>query len=276
MKTIIFTGCSFTAGNGWAAHDLAAEDKNCTKLWVNLCGEKINWKFPCQVINAGQGGASNTEIFQNTVDAMTNPGLDIDTVFCQWTAGPRYNFTVGFELWNTQESFIKDRANTCDINLHDGTHYPKEYIKDLIDRFRSLHHVHWEILSIVKYSNILTNMAKKIGCNIFFINGLCPWDKDYFVELNDVDPESYTTFTKKYILDIDARPDEDIRELYHLAHGYYNQAGGVNESNWINLYDSLLQNRTDFNYDQTHPGEQSNWNYYKMIETRLRCLHYMQ
>lgn len=276
LKTLIFAGCSFTAGTGWHIDDPTADGKNSEKLWVNLCYKNINWPSPCQLLNVGQGGASNSEIFENTVQAMSRSDIDVSTVFCQWTAGPRYNFTVGFELWDTQQSFVKDHKNTNDINLHDGLRYSKEYIKDLIDRLRSLHHPHWEILSVVRFSAILSALAEKIGCQIFFINGLCIWDRNYFVELHNVDPESYTPFTKKSILDIDARSDEDICKLYHLAHRHYNEMGGIDESQWINLYDSFLINRTDRNFDGRHPGEKSNWFYYQMIKKRLEELGYLR
>jgi hypothetical protein len=109
-----------------------------------------------------------------------------------------------------------------DVNLNRGDHYPTKYMQDLLDRLKALHHLHWEILAIIKYSKIINDLAKKLKiANVFFVNGFCPWDENYFVRLENTLPESYTSFTKKEILNIDTRDDKDIFELYHRAHDQY-------------------------------------------------------
>jgi hypothetical protein len=275
----VFTGCSFTAGNGWI--DAAPETsvtipvKDCPFLWVNLCKNNIQKFDALELINHGQGGASNTEIFQNTIEMMSTFGADIDTLFCQWTSMPRYNFTVGFELWNTAESLTgpEEFKNSHNINLNRGDRWTREYIDDILNRLKTLHHLHWEILKVVQYTNIISNLANKLKIkNLFFINGLCPWDKNYFVKLHDVLPEAYTGFTKKEILNIETRDDEDIYKLYELAHQHYQEAGGINLSQWVNLYDSFLENRIDFNFDNQHPGKKSNELYYLMVNQKLNNL----
>jgi len=274
MKSVVFVGCSFTAGTGWTDPDLTTSTKTEAKdhpdLWVNLCHQNIETLKQLELINLGKAGATNTEIFENTVRAISTYKENVDTIFCQWTAMPRYNFNVGFELWDTSESF-DTHIRKHDVNLNKGDHWPRQYVVDLLDRLRSMHHLHWEILKVVDYTNIITALGHSFGIkNIFFINGLCPWDENYFIELHNVKPEKYTPFTKKSILNIDTRDDSDIYTLYHLAHAHYNKAGGINPSSWINLYHSFLNQRIDTNFDHRHPGLKSNQLYYQTIQSHLK------
>jgi hypothetical protein len=278
-KSILFTGCSFTAGNGWtdlpADESIRIEVKDSPYLWTNLCCKEISKFHNLEIINNSFSGASNTEIFESTVSALANHGSNIDTVFCQWTVMPRYNFNVGFELWNTSESFLFD-VRKHNVNLNNGTTWPREYISDLLNRLKTIHHLHWEILKVVKYSNYITKLSKLLGIqHVFFINGLCPWDKNYFVKLHNVKPESYTNFTKHEILNIDTRTDDDIYKLYALAHQHYSQAGGIEEHQWINLYDSFRKIRVDVNFDNQHPGPKSNKLYSQLITTKLQQLNFI-
>lgn len=277
-KKLLFSGCSFTAGNGWVDTDTEeskrTDCKNSPHLWVNICHTRIDKFSRLDLINVAHGGASNTEIFQNTVREIVKHGNQIDTVFCQWTGMPRYNWNVGFELWNTSEGLLPGR--THDITVRQGDTWSRKYLNDLSDRLRVLHHLHWEILKVVDYSNIIYKLTKQLGIlNVFFVNGLCPWDNNYFIELDNVKPEMYTAFTKKEILDIDTRNDADILELYKLAHKQYQEAGGMTQLPWINLYNSLLTTQVDTNFDSNHPGEKSNILYYEMINARLHEIRFI-
>jgi hypothetical protein len=278
MKSVVFTGCSFTAGNGWTDCDpkisVITEVKDCPDLWVNLCYKNIDTISQMELLNLAVGGSSNTEIFESTSKAIADYTSNIDTIFVQWTAMPRYNFNVGFESWDTQERLSAFENLSHDINLSNGDHYPRSYINDLLDRIRVMHHLHWEILKVVNYTNILTKIANCVGIkNIFFINGLCPWDKNYFVELNNTKPENYTPFTKTKILNLESRDDKDIHLLYKTAHSQYKSAGGINNSVWINLYNSFFDQTIDTNFDRVHPGTKSNQKFYQTIYTRLKNLN---
>ena len=274
MSKVVFTGCSFTAGDGWV--DMADPDesrklecKNHPDLWVNLCATQIDQLKNLEVVNLGEGGASNTEIFKNTVQAIGDFDCEIDAIFCQWTAMPRYNFSVGFELWSTNEGLSPSARSKYDVNLNRGDTWSRKYLDDLLNRLRALHHLHGEIVKVVEYVNILQKLTRALGIKIYFINGLCPWDQDYFLKLNNVLPERYTEFTKKEILNIDSRDDEDIFKLYELMHNDYVKAGGVDPTCWINLYDSMKQTMLDTNYDNNHPGKKSNQLYFQQVKNFL-------
>lgn len=273
MSKVVFTGCSFTAGNGWI--DLPPGDsekiecKDSPSLWVNLCYNQLRQLKDLELVNYGVGGASNAEIFKNTVNAISEYDQNIDIIFCQWTSMPRYQFNIGLELWTTNEAFSPDSRSKFDVNLSNGTTWSGKYLDDLLDRFLVLQHLHNEIINVVEYSNILQRLAQKFNIKLYFINGLCPWDQDYFIRLNNVLPEEYTPFTKDKILEIKFRSDEDIFKLYNKLHNDYNKAGGIDPTQWINLYSSILDNKIDVNYDKKHPGTQSNQHYFQQVKTFL-------
>ena len=270
MRHVVFAGCSFTSGAGWDLTDPLASATN-PALWVNLCHTQIKFLNQHNLINIGASGASNTEIFNNVIEAIGDHGEDIDTIFVQWTSYPRYSFNIGFELWSTSEIIGGLRFSKHDVKLSNGETWSRSYIDDLIKRLQVLHHPHWDILKIVKYTNKIKKIAKKFKIkNIFFINGLCHWDRNYFVKLENVSPESYTPYTKKEILNIDNRSDEDIFNLYNIAHTQYNEAGGIDPLDWINLYDSMNNNKIDTNLDQLHPGIKSNQFYFQQVSNFLK------
>jgi hypothetical protein len=268
MSKVVFAGCSFTAGSGWDKTAHGRECKDHPDLWVNLCATQIDQIKDLEVVNFGQGGASNSEIFKNTVQAIGDFDCEIDAIFCQWTSMPRYSFDVGLELWPTREALHGARSKH-DVNLNRGDTWSRKYLDDLLDRLLVLHHLHGEIVKVVEYVNILQKLTRALGIKIYFINGLCPWDQDYFLKLNNVLPERYTEFTKKEILNIDSRDDEDIFKLYKKMHNDYVKVGGVDPTCWINLYDSMKQNMLDTNYDNLHPGIKSNQLYFQQIKNFL-------
>lgn len=275
---MIFTGCSFTAGNGWRDCDpkisVITEVKDCPELWVNLCYKNIDTINQLKLLNLAAGGASNTEIFESTLKAITDHNSNIDTVFVQWSAMPRYNFNVGFELWTTEEHLGGFDNAHHDVGLNNGDYYPRSYINDVLSRLHAMHHLHWEILKVVNYTNILTKIANYLGIkNIFFINGICPWDKNYFIKQINTKPENYTPFTKSKILNIETRNDKDLHLLYVKAHSQYTAAGGIDSSVWINLYNSFYDQIIDTNFDGVHPGTKSNQKFYQTIHTRLKNLN---
>ena len=54
-----------------------------------------------------------------------------------------------------------------------------------------------------------------------------------------------------------------------MIHNEYDQLGGIDPANWINLYDSMSANKIDVNYDNTHPGTQSNQYYFQQVKQFL-------
>jgi DNA-binding Lrp family transcriptional regulator len=274
MKKLIFFGCSFTAGTGWGANDpkkslfqeytVFPPNRDHPDLYVNLCHANIAQFSKLQLINCSRGGDSNTEIFENAVAMLVQQQGEIDTAFCQWTSMPRYNFSAGLALEDTR---VRVGQVVYTGLANDGISVEKKYVSELANRLATLHHLHEEIRKVVRYTNILQALARVFGINLYFINGLCPWDLNYFVRVDNASTEAYTTFTKHEILNIESRNNRDILKLYEKIHNDYGQAGGIDPQQWVNLYSSMQSNQIDVNHDQQHPGIKSNQIYFEQIKT---------
>lgn len=259
MTRVLFSGCSYTSGMGLP---LAQQDPD---LWVNrLCASGLFGAAVCT--NCSQGGRSNSGIFQDTAWHVTQHQYDYALV--AWTSGPRYEMELGFELYDTRQVFMPN-LRTRELRLNELV-YDQQYLQRINDRFTALAHPHHEIRNLVYYVNILMRLCELRGTRIFFINAICPWDERYFEPIQAVLPESYTTFTKS-ILNVETRTDQEIFSLYHQLHTDYDQAGGIQEASWLNLYRSLRSLQTDTNNDGIHPGTQSNQVYHDTLATQLQA-----
>lgn len=245
MTYCVFAGCSLTAGTGFAL------EKNEPQLWVNQIHN--NLFSHTTKLNLGLGGRSNAGIFQDTVTALTL--YPVEYAIVEWTSMPRYELELGFELYNTRQFFIPN--GPCKDHQLNDIKYSKEYLNSIRDRFVSLAHDCYEIINLIKYVNVIVNLAKITNTKVFFVNGNCTWDSDFFVQKHNVLPTDYTTYTQK-LLNISNRDDVEIFQLYKKLHDEFEQAGGVNESLWLNLYSSMVRTQIDVNSDQSHPGIESN------------------
>jgi len=263
MKKVVVSGCSFVSGVGFDDADPELDFKESPNLWINLCCKNTPRLKNLNLINLSKAGASNTEIFETSLDAVFNH-TDIDFLICCWTSMPRYNFSVGFELYDTTTS-MQDKVNIRSHKLNTGD-ISADYIQDLLDRLKVLHHLQWEIIKVVKYVNILKKLTEKFEINLVNINSLCPWDKDFFKYNQHALPMEFTEFTQNEILNIQNRSDEEIFKLYTKQHQMYNELGGIQPQTWANLYNSFLSLRTDTNYDNLHPGINSNQHYYQLVK----------
>lgn len=263
MKSLIVGGCSYSAGYGLNYDDPESDCKESPDLWVNLCHRNIKKLNRLSLENIGQSGASNSEIFENLVEAISKNKNELEMVICGWTSMPRYNVNVGFELYDTTASLsLNNRTHkTNQINIS------RKYIKNLVDRLKVLHHCQWEIVKVLRYINILEAMAKKYKFQILHLNLLCPWDVGFFdVMQGDFLPMMLTEFTRKEILHIESRDDEEIFPLYKKQHQMYLEVGGVQKEKWINLYNSFNSLQVDTSYDGIHPGKESNKIFYSTVK----------
>lgn len=250
MKYTLFAGCSYTAGTGFL------QEKHDSALWVNILFNSSKQLKQTQLLNVAEPGRSNQGIFADAVYNLTTRPCKYAIV--EWTNSPRYEVELGLELYETKQVFIPN-SPTRTHNLNDRT-YSSTYLDKVRDRFTSLAHLHYEIKNLVHYVNSLTSLAKLTKTKIFFVNGLCQWDVDYFDKMEHVLPNSYTKFTKK-LLNIENRDDTEIVALYEKIHNQYQQLGGIQPNHWLNLYQSMRHLRIDTNSDHVHPGSLSNQNY---------------
>ena len=255
MKYCVFAGCSYTSGVGFEL------EKNEPKLWANQIHSKLF--SHTTKLNVSGGGRSNAGIFQDTVKALTS--YNVEYAIIEWTSMPRYELDLGFELYYTRQVFLPN--GPCkDHNLND-INYSKEYLNSVRDRFTSLAHNSYEILNLIEYINSIVKLAKITNTQVFFVNGLCPWDPEFFNKKYNVLPSYYTTYTQQ-LLNVSTRDDVEIFQLYNNLHNNFAQAGGIHESLWLNLYNAMITEQKDFNLDQTHPGIESN-NHYTEIFSKV-------
>jgi hypothetical protein len=270
MNKIIYAGCSFTAGTGFDKKNITKDYKESPDLWVNLCSNNIRLFKNLTVINLAKAGASNSDIFEQAIEAISNYS-DIKYLVCAWTSSPRNTFDVGFELYTTEctlnTKFIPQKKYT----LNNRT-LSEKYIQDCINRMLTLIHIQPEIVKILKYINVLKKIAKNI--KVININALCPWDYNFFTRLSGkFYPSDLSTFTKTEILNIENRDDEEIYKLYNKQHDQYDAVGGVNSTTWVNLYDSFLNLKKDVNFDKTHPGIESNQLYFNLVKEYIETVY---
>ena len=253
MKKVLFAGCSYTAGVGFAL------ENNDPALWVNLLHQN-SWLRDHELNNCAQGGRSNAGIFQDAVFHISQGNTDV--AFVCWTSVPRYEMDLGAETYETRVIFLPN-SEMRDHNLND-IQYNKSYLENIRDRFTTLAHPHHEIANVVCYTNSLIRLCRLTGTQIYFVNAMCPWDQDYFNKLDNVLPSSYTDFTKK-ILNVETRDDQEVFKIYNRIHNEYDTHGGIQAHQWLNLYNSLHSQRIDFNSDGIHPGSESNQLYFNQF-----------
>jgi hypothetical protein len=253
-----------TSGVGLNKDDIGSDNKDNPNLWVNLCHQNISKFKNLNLLNISTGGSSNQKIF-NTVVETISQNDDIEYIVCAWTSVPRYNFNIGFELYDTEEVFHPNRQQVRTHKLNQHT-FTDEYLRKIATRFLALHDLHYEIVQLLKFINIITNLAGHKGTKIINVNALCPWDNQFFKVLPDsCKPADYTEFTQN-LLNISNRDDEEVLKLYHKQHEQYNSYGGIREHTWVNLYNSLADERIDTNYDGLHSGINSNQRYFEIVK----------
>lgn len=259
MTHTLFAGCSYTAGTGFRSE----KDEPC--LWVNQLHSRLF--SHTTKLNVSKAGRSNAGIFQDAVKSLLS--YPIEYAIVTWTSYPRYEIDLGFECHETTQSFIPN--SPCrDHNLND-INYSAQYLNSIRDRVTTLAHPCSEITQLVGYTNIVKRIAKMIGAQVFFVNGLATWDQGFFDKKTNVLPSDYSEYTKK-ILNVDNRDDSEIFVLYNKMHEIFDQAGGIHSADWLNLYSSLDQLKIDVNSDNRHPGINSNNRYTEILAESLVAL----
>ena len=200
--------------------------------------------------NVARTGSNNQWIFLETISAMLHDHYDL--VLVQWSAIPRFNVKIGLELYSVY-SMLND-----DVNIVGRETIKKEWLMEIKNRLLRIHNDHWDILDLVKYINVLIELqVRSRQGKIFFINGLGPWSQDYFEKTQISLPSDLDQFTYN-LLQADIRDDDEIFKLYDMIHEHYSRYGGIQEQQWLNLYQSMSQLKIDnIEPNDNHPGLES-------------------
>jgi hypothetical protein len=253
---ILLSGCSYSSGVGLSECFVDSfgdkqylDCKDSPNLWINLLYKNVD--------NIARGGNSNLRIFQMAATALLEKSYDVALI--QWTGFMRHEWSAGYEIWDTTVRSILGSSTGRSVNLHNQTLDSKE-IRKRVDSFFVLEHAQYRIVQLVEYMNILCRIAKITKTEIFFINGLCWWDNNFFDKINYKLPSETTEYTQE-LLDLPNHCDEEYAKLYAQMHSDYEVAGGIHENRWLNLYDSMHSNRIDRGTDGNHPGVLANKQY---------------
>jgi hypothetical protein len=251
VKSILFSGCSFVNGDG-----LDDGNKNLGHFTNLLTNNLFDTNHIAD--NIGVTGHSNERIFLDSAMALIKKNYDY--AFVCWTALHRYVFWMELETYECKRSFTPNKVFSDILVEHKGNNisWSSKKLTELNADFLLLNHDHYYIRDLISYVNILITIAEEKNTKIFFINNLLPWDQNYFVHhQEEVLPSMLTEYTNE-LLNSNNRDDPQINELYHLIHSHYADNGGINQSRWLNLYQSFFNSMIDLGNDHMHPGLKSN------------------
>ena len=254
-KKILAVGCSMTQGHGLEL------EVNDPVLWVNRVFGTLG-----EIHNLARSGMNNQWIFHETVGAILRTKNDYDIIVVGWSAIPRYNFHVGLELYPTVS-----RLTNVDVCVNNHVTVGGSWLERIGCDLKIIHNDHWDIVDLVKYVNVLIALHETSpDKQIFFVNTLSPWCQGYFDRKQISLPSDLDQYTQG-LLQVETRTDEEVLALYTMIHDHYEEYGGIRESHWLNLYDSLRSLRIDtVSKTDIHPGYQSQEKYAKYLGKTLK------
>lgn len=248
MTTVCWNGCSFTVGEGF---DIGQREK-----YIYRC--LVDQHFGFESALRATSGASNYKIFIESAKAVLSKKYHI--VFTQWSALNRIWLYPGPDT----EFFLNDEA-------HVDYSYKDLYIsssdkKKLQSQLLILNHDYHNIIDLIQYCNILESLSSQAKTKVVFINGLVPWTDDIVIPINKNDLEKSLSKYTKSILDFSHRDDHEIVKFFeHLQKEF----AMLNQSLWVNLFDSMFASKIDTGPQGHHPGVKSHYGMYKKIVAYL-------
>jgi hypothetical protein len=234
--TACFNGCSFTWGEGFSSVD---RDQY---VYDRLVSKYFNFNRT----NIAIKGSSNYTIFMRSAETILSLAYDI--IFVQWSALNRIWLSPGPESY----FFVNDKKFS-DFRYRDL--YISKFEKDnLRNLLLLLNHDYQNIIDLIGYCKILNTMSQQTNTKIFYINGLVPWTDD-LTRLPTTDlSNSLSNYTKNVLLDFNSRDSDEIIKYFNNLQTKFNK---LDQTNWINLFNSFLNNVVDHGPEGHHPGIKS-------------------
>jgi hypothetical protein len=231
---VCFNGCSLTLGEGFDP------DQRDSYIYDRLLEKKFNFSRT----NIAVGGSSNYTIFMRSVDAVMSGHYDC--VITQWSALNRMWLYPGPDA----EFFVNDNELEFSYrHIRLGADEKRKFKNTLLLLNGDYHN----IIDLVKFSNIIKAVAESTGTKVVFVNGLVPWEKDLITPL-DKDLNSLLSDYSKQMLDFDHRADEEIAKFFQRLQEFAKQ---IDQTLWVNLFDSWQKNFVDVGPQGHHPGIKS-------------------
>lgn len=264
MTKILLSGASVTAGLG------LPQERHTPELFVNRLATETLGYNKNDVNNICIVGLDNHGIFLDTAAEITKNKYT-DVIIC-WQTIPTINFNFGLETYPTSTSLVAPhKMDATDINLVHDQVVSKKKIYEMRMFLLRHYNLHWGILDLVKYINILQTLAQANNTKMHFINFALPWDTNrYFQTINWTVPSELDACTQD-ILAAEFRDDSETLQLYNKIHQAYSDRGGINEALWLNLYDPLKRLQIDnIDSDDRHPGMQSQGAFFEYLSPLLQ------
>jgi hypothetical protein len=229
---ICFNGCSFTVGEGFPEH------QRSTFVYDHLVSRVLNVKHD----NIAKSGSSNYLIFMRSAEAITTGAYDV--VITQWSALNRLWLYPGPDC----RFFINDVKHT-EFNYRE-LHLSVQDKKKFCDTAKLLNHDYANIFDLINYCKILNKLAEKTNTSNVFVNGLVPWCDDLIHPLGPNLEKSLSAYTKS-ILDHENRDDVETIQFFKQLQEKFAE---LDQTKWVNLFDSFDFISTDLGPEGHHPG----------------------
>ena len=238
-----FIGCSFTVGEGLVS------EKDDVNNYTNILANH----YSASVKNLAVKGNSNYNIFITALNEIifNSP----DKIFVQWSALNRLWLYPGPDTKLALSHTIKNDYRYRDL------FYSKKELQKFTDTYHILNHDYNNLIILINYCNILTEISKN-KTQVIFINGLLPWTREILSLDTTLDfSKNLSNYTKE-ILEFDSRNDNELIDFFTKLN---KDVQGLNQIMWVNMFDSMTKTLIDFGTDNEHPGPKSHQQYAEMI-----------
>jgi hypothetical protein len=234
--TACFTGCSFTVGEGFP------QDQRSAHIYDRIVSKHAG----LDSVNLARGGWGNYRIFMQAANSITSQKYDI--VFAQWSDMNRIWLSPGPEEW-----FASNDDSDQSFRYHDIYISAKDKL-NFIDTVKVLNHDYQNIIDLVDYTKILNQLADANNVKIVHINGLVPWQDDLLASLDRTNLETFFSDYTKTLLNFETKPEHEVCYYFNKLQNKFNE---LDQTRWVNLFDSFLSNTVDTGPLGHHPGERS-------------------
>jgi hypothetical protein len=231
-----FVGCSFTVGEGFN------KDQRDAHIYDRL----VSRHFGFSSDNLAKGGWGNYKIFMQASQALLSQTYDI--VFVQWSDMNRIWFSPGPEEW-----FASNDDSNSSFRYHDIYISNKDKL-NFVNTIKVLNHDYQNIVDLVDYTKILNHIADTTNRKLVHINGLVPWQSDLAQPLDRTNLEKFFSDYTKSMLSFDSKPEHEVCYYFNKLQRKFKE---LDQSRWVNLFDSFVSNVVDIGPQGHHPGEKS-------------------
>lgn len=202
MAVIYFGGCSITLGTGFEKEQLDP------RIYPN--------QVTSEAINDAGGGSSNLKIFTKAAKAIVEDTAEAYVV--QWSGLHRH--------WLYPKP---------DSGIYIGASYEKS--DDFVAQYQLRNHDYGNILQLIDFTRILSDLADKHNSQIIFVNGMVIWE-------NNIE------WMYQLVSDADSDHDRFVENLQ-------NNMELVDWSQWINPWHNMNDYKLDNAPLDEHPGPQT-------------------